>query len=742
MGRLLGIAGFNPHKHNLGVEIMAGVSSFLTMSYILTANPAILAAAGLPADQVFTTTALSAAICTIIMALYTKTPLLLAPGMSINAFFAFTICGILGFSFPEALTAVFISGILFLLISLIGVREMIVRHIPQSLQMALVVGMGFFITLVGLKTSGIIVSNQDSLLALAQWTPETLLAVFGLLLCATLMGRGSKMAIFVSIIVTTLVGIPLGITHIPDDISFFSLPAMPRDIAFHLAIPVGERIIQFSLVVFVLLMMDIFDTMGTVIAITTKQNVTEGDELQHHMDRIFAVDAASTVIGSTLGTSTIATYIESMAGILSGGRTGVTALTGALLFLLALFFSPLFMLIPPQATSGAIIMIGSLWIGNAMKIKLKRASESFPCFIIVVMMAYTYSIYEGIMMGIITYVIINVVNKKWKQVDPTLYILAFTFACQYALISMDVLKNKEVVDMVLGIATGDETNLATQSSSVAVLTEASKDLSDYIIFGLMALVGTLIIVMMRFQLTVTNHKRLAAEKTAQMTMKVAHMKDSFIKSMAHEVRTPLNIIKGFSEILTSDLSEGLDAKEREMAQKAIFDNTQKLTAILNDMIVLSQMESGIFTVTLSEHDLHTLCNEVMVNVDEKPTVQIIVAEKELIAKTDRALFQQLLNQLLKNAVKFTAKGHVIIDYETFEADEHQWLRLSVADTGIGVNPEVADKIFDRFFKADEFTQGTGVGLALCQDVAQLLNGRIYLDRTYTEGARFVFEQPL
>lgn len=730
--------GFNASVHNLRTEIVAGITAFLTMSYLLTANPAILSAAGMPADQVFTTTALSAAICSIIMAVYAKTPLMLAPGMSINAFFAFTICGVLGFSFPEALTAVLISGVLFLLISLFGVREMIVSHIPHSLRMSLVVGMGFFITLVGLKTSGIIVSNEDTLLALADWSPDTMLAVFSLILCATLMGRGSKTAILISIIVTTLVGIPLGITHLPEDVSFFSLPALPRDIAFRFAIPDGERIVQFSLVVFVLLMMDIFDTLGTIVAITTKQNVTEGDELQHHMDRIFAVDAASTVIGSTLGTSTIATYIESMAGVLSGGRTGITALTGALFFLLALFCSPLFLLIPASATSGAIIMIGSLWIGNALKIKLKDASESLPCFIIVVMMAYTYSIYEGIMMGIITYVVINILSRKWKNVDPTLYVLAFTFACQYALVSMDVLKNNDVAS----VRTSEEISQAVQSSTATVLTEASHDVSDYIIFGLAALMALLIIVAMRLQFNAVNHKRLAAEKSAESILRVTKMKNAFMESMAHEVRTPLNAISGFSEILTSDMADLISEEERQQAQRMIFDNTQKLTAILNDMIVMSQMESGVFNTTLVEQNVRTMCQEVACTLEGRAGVDVTVAEKELIVVTDRALIQQMLCQLVKNGLKFTEQGHVHVDFETFMEEDQKWFRLSVEDTGIGVSTDISDRIFERFFKGDEFTQGTGMGLAVCHDVAQLLGGRIYLDQTYTQGARFVFEQPV
>ena len=417
------------HKTDVKTEVLAGITTFMTMAYILAVNPGILSAAGMDAGGVFTATALSAAIATLIMALYAKYPFALAPGMGLNAFFAFTVVGYMGKSWQFALTAVLIEGIIFILLSAINVREAIFDSIPVSLKNAVSVGIGLFIAFIGLEGAGIIVAGDVTLLALGDLTAMApVVAVIGLLLTGFLFAKNVKGALLIGILVSTLIGIPLGVTMLPENFSgLVSLPPSVSDIAFKF---VGfDEIFSWEMlvVVFTFLFVDIFDTVGTLAGVASKADMLDENGKLPRVGKALMADAVGTVAGACLGTSTITTFVESASGVAEGGRTGLTSLTTAVMFALALFFAPLFIIIPAAATAPALIIVGLFMMSPIKRIDLEDFTEAIPAFLTIVMMPFAYSIAEGIVFGMVSYTVLKAITGRSKEVSLTMWALSIVF---------------------------------------------------------------------------------------------------------------------------------------------------------------------------------------------------------------------------------------------------------------------------------------------------------------------------
>lgn len=420
------IFGFNKQTMNLRTEIIAGITTFLTMSYILAVNPAMLSTTGMDKGAIFTATALAAAIATLLLACMAKLPFAQAPGMGLNAFFAFTLVQGMGYSWETALAAMFVEGLIFILITLLNVREIILNSIPVNLRHAISAGIGMFIAFIGLKNAGIIESNPSTFVALGHFTPISLLAIFGILLSAVLLIKKVKGALFYSILLCTIAGIPLGVTEIPEN---FIPVSMPRSIAptFCKFDFEGFFTLDMAIIIFTLLFMNIFDTLGTLVGLATKTGIMDKDGHIPHVKEAMMSDAIGTTISSMLGSSTVTTYVESASGIAEGGRSGVTSLITGLLFILALFFAPVFLLIPGAATTGAFVLVGVFMMDSIGKINLSDISEALPAFVTIIMMVLTYSIANGIILGLLCYVLLKLFSGKHKQITLTMYILAILF---------------------------------------------------------------------------------------------------------------------------------------------------------------------------------------------------------------------------------------------------------------------------------------------------------------------------
>lgn len=425
------ILGFNPEKHSVRTEFIAGVTTFLTMSYILAVNPDILAAAGMDKGAVFTATALSSAVATLLIAFLAKLPFAQAPSMGINAFFAFTLVQGMGYSWQTALAAVFVEGIVFILLTAFNIREKIVDCIPYNLRYAISAGIGMFIAFIGLKNAGIIVSHPATLVALGPFTPIFLLAILGIILSAALVVRKVRGALFYSIAICTIVGIPLGVTAIPEGFAPISSPQslsptfLQMDFAPLLSF-------DMAMTIFALVFMDIFNTIGTLIGATAKTEMMDEKGNVKNIKQAMMADAIGTSLGAILGTSTVTTYVESGSGIAEGGRTGLTALVTGSFFLLALFLSPLFLLVPGAATTGALVMVGVFMLGSISMIDLSDLSETFPVFITLLTMVLTYSIAEGMALGMLAFVFVKLLSGQYRSISLPLYILAVLFILRYA----------------------------------------------------------------------------------------------------------------------------------------------------------------------------------------------------------------------------------------------------------------------------------------------------------------------
>ena len=423
--------GFDPKTMKLRTELIAGVTTFLTMSYILAVNPAILMSTGMDQGALFTATALASAIATLLLAFMAKLPFAQAPSMGLNAFFAYTLCQAMGYSWQNSLAILLIEGIVFILITFFNVREMIFNAIPNNLRYAISAGIGMFIAFIGLKNAEIIVSKEGTFVGLGAFTAPCLLGIFATLLSGVLMARNVKGALFWGIIATTLIGIPLGVTVFPDH----WLPvSAPQDISpifcqFDFS---GLLNLKTVLVVFSLLIVNIFDTIGTLMGLAEKTGIVREDGSIPRVSEAMMSDAIGTTCGAMLGSSTISTYIESASGIAEGGRSGVTSLVVGAMFIFALFLSPIFLLIPSAATSGALIMVGVLMLDSVKKINLQDMTEAFPAFITMITMVLCYSIADGICLGILSFVIMKLCTHRWKDLNWTLCILSVLFIINFA----------------------------------------------------------------------------------------------------------------------------------------------------------------------------------------------------------------------------------------------------------------------------------------------------------------------
>ena len=424
--------GFDPSRTTVRREIVAGITTFLTMSYILAVNPSMFGKLdGMPGGAVFTSTALAGIIGCLAMAFCGKLPFGLAPGMGLNAFFVYSVCLGMGYSWQFALTAVFIEGIIFILLTLGNIREAIVNAIPQSLRNAIGAGIGLFIAFIGLTSSGVVVSDNATLVTLGDITSGSgLLALIGLAITGLLYMRKVPGSILIGILITMVIGIFMGVTE------FKGVVSHPESIAPIFCQFEFENIftVDMLVVVFTFLFIDMFDTVGTLVGVCTKANLIDRDGKIYRIKQAFMADAIATTAGAILGTSTTTTYVESAAGVAQGGRSGLTAFSVAVCFAIALFFSPLFLSIPAAATAPALIIVGLLMLEPIAKIKWDDFTESIPAFICVIMMPFTYSISNGILLGMIAYVLINFMSGKHRRITPTMYILALLFILKYIFI--------------------------------------------------------------------------------------------------------------------------------------------------------------------------------------------------------------------------------------------------------------------------------------------------------------------
>lgn len=422
--------GFDPRTMRLRTEMVAGLTTFLTMSYVLAVNPAVLGATGMDREALFTVTALVSAVATLLLAFMAKLPFAQAPSVGLNAFFAFTLVQGMGYSWQEALAALLIEGVIFILITFFNIRERILEALPGTLRHSVSAGIGMFIAFIGLKQAGIIEADPSTFVRLGRFTHASVLAMGGIVLSGVLMALRVRGALFYGIAACTLVGIPLGVTVIPDGFSAVSVPYSPAptfckfDFS-QLLTP------DMAVVILTLLFMNVFDTVGTLIGLASKTGIVGPDGRIPRVKEAMLSDAVGTTFAAVMGCSTVTTYVESASGIAEGGRSGVTAFVVAVLFLAALFFGPLFLLIPPAATVGAMVLVGAFMIDSVARIDLNDISEALPAFVTMLMMVLTYSIVEGIVLGILCYVLVKMLSGRYREVSRTMYVLALLLALKY-----------------------------------------------------------------------------------------------------------------------------------------------------------------------------------------------------------------------------------------------------------------------------------------------------------------------
>ena len=454
MGKMLeNVFHLKENGTTVQTEVLAGLTTFMTMAYILAVNPLILGSTGMDAGAVFTATALASGIAGFLMASFANLPFALSSAMGLNAFFAYTVVGQMGYSWQVALTAVLVEGLIFIVLSVTNVREALFNAIPLTLKSAVSVGIGFFITFIGMQNAHVVVAGPKLVAlfsfpkAMAEGTFHSegvtvLLALFGILLTAVLVMKNIKGHILIGIFATWGMGIVcelLGI-YIPDPArGYFSL--MPNGLV-SLPVSIAPTFLQFDfhailsldflVIMFAFLFVDLFDTLGTLIGCASRADMLDEKGRLPRVKGALMADACGTSIGACLGTSTISTYVESSAGIVEGGRTGLTAVTTSLLFLVALFFSPLFLAVPGFATAPALVIVGFLMMQQVVKIPWDKIIEAIPAFICIAVMPFAYSIAEGIAFGIISYTILHVAAGKFREVTWLMYILTVLFILKYA----------------------------------------------------------------------------------------------------------------------------------------------------------------------------------------------------------------------------------------------------------------------------------------------------------------------
>ena len=437
-------------------EVMAGITTFMTMAYILAVNPNILSASGMDRGAVFTATALSSFIATCLMALLSNYPFVLAPGMGLNAYFTYTVVLGMGYTWQQALSAVFAEGIIFILLSLTNVREAIFNSIPMNLKHAVSVGIGLFIAFIGLQNAKIVVGNDSTLVSIFSFKSSVaegtfssqgitvLLALIGVLVTAILLAKNVKGGILWGILITWILGILCQLTHlyVPNaDLGYYSLlPDFSNGISVPSMMPTFMKMdfsivfsLDFVVIMFAFLFVDMFDTLGTLIGVASKADMLDKDGKLPRIKGALLSDAVGTTVGAMCGTSTVTTFVESASGVAEGGRTGLTSLVAAVLFGLSLLLSPIFLAIPSFATAPALIVVGYLMLTSVTKIDFNDMTEAIPCFIAIIAMPFMYSISEGISMGVISYVVINVLTGKAKEkkISLLMYILAVLFVLKY-----------------------------------------------------------------------------------------------------------------------------------------------------------------------------------------------------------------------------------------------------------------------------------------------------------------------
>jgi len=435
--------GLDRSVTNVKTEIIAGLTIFLTMAYILAVNPNILSETGMDKGALFTTTVLAAFIPTLLMGLYAKLPFALAPCMGLNAFFAYTVCGTMGYSWQFALTAVLIEGLVFILLTITNLREKIFHALPKSLRESISVGIGLFIAFIGLQNAGLIVGNPKTLVALGDIsTPATILSIIGLLITSVLLVKRVKGALLIGIVVAAIIGIPMGVTQFE---GFVSTPPSIKPIFCQFE---WTHILSkdMFIVVFTLLFIDLFDTIGTLIGVSAKANMLDKDGNPIRMRQAFMCDALGTTLGACLGTSTVGTYVESAAGVSEGGRSGLTSTITAICFLLCLFFSPFFLSLPSAATAPVLILVGVMMVTNISKIDFSNYLEAIPAFICIIMMPMAYSISDGIIFGVLSYVLLHVGSGNFRKVKISTYILAVLFLLKF--VSADFSSGKTTAEQV------------------------------------------------------------------------------------------------------------------------------------------------------------------------------------------------------------------------------------------------------------------------------------------------------
>ena len=416
-------------KTDFKTEIMAGITTFMTMSYILAVNPQILGEAGMDKGAVFTSTIIASVIAILIMAFYANLPFALAPGMGLNAFFTYTVVLTMGKPWQFALTAVFVEGIVFIILSAFNVREAIFNAIPISLKKAVSVGIGLFIALIGLLNSSVIVSNDIGLGLGKLVSKESFVFFIGLIIMAVLTAKKVKGALLIGIVLSTIIALFTGVSTLPEH-GIIQLPPSISPIAFKLDF---SNIFSFEMfsVVFAFLFVDIFDTVGTLTGVATKANMLDEEGKLPDVGKALFADAIGTTFGALLGTSTVTTFVESATGVAEGGRSGLTALACGVCFALSIFFYPLIAIIPSQATAAALVMVGLFMIDSITDINFGDFTESFPAFMTIIMMPFAYSIAEGIAFGMISYAIVKTLTGKAKEVSPLVYVLALVFLLRY-----------------------------------------------------------------------------------------------------------------------------------------------------------------------------------------------------------------------------------------------------------------------------------------------------------------------
>ena len=441
--------GFEADKHNVRTEIVAGITTFLTMAYILAVNPSIFSALdGMPGGAVFTATALAAIVGTLVMAIYAKKPFALAPGMGLNAFFVYTVCLTMGYSWQFALTAVFLEGILFIIMTVTKIRTLLLNSIPGTLKKAIGAGIGFFIAFIGFENAGIIVNSDSTLVTLGKITEGTALVAFiGLMVTSGLVMLKVRGGILIGIIVTTLIGLVVkdpatgsAVTQLTrTDTGAVQLLSLPQSVSpIFCKFEFGQLFSwDMLVVVFTFLFVDMFDTMGTIIGVHQGAGLIPDDGPRDNVpgaEKMFLADSIATVTGACLGTSTTTTYVESAAGVGEGGRTGLTAFSTAVCFALALFFSPIFLSIPSAATAPALIMVGVMMMPSIKRIHWEDYCKSIPAFITIVMMPVAYSISDGILIGVISYVVTHAIAGRFKEISVPMWVLSVLFVLRYIFI--------------------------------------------------------------------------------------------------------------------------------------------------------------------------------------------------------------------------------------------------------------------------------------------------------------------